>query len=169
MELMTLGEVTVSIVVAMVPFLVVAGLLSFSGQLRRREAVRVARQIAVTDAIHRELGPVAAPAVGRDWLGGWTVSVAVPFEQEGTVSAVARIAYECFATLHPVDLAGSESSSGRWSASPCCDRPRRLRSPAWPVTSPGLPETIHRQEENTMKRSPSVVRVPGTMTRPSRR
>ena len=105
MELMTLGEVTVSIVVAMVPFLVVAGLLSFSGQLRRREAVRVARQIAVTDAIHRELGPVAAPAVGRDWLGGWTVSVAVPFEQEGTVSAVARIAYECFATLHPVDLA----------------------------------------------------------------
>lgn len=104
MELMTFREITIGIAVAMIPFLAVAALLSFSGRVRQRERVRVARQIAVTDAMHRELGAAVAPDVARDWLGSWTVSVKVPFEQEGTVSAVARIAYEFFAKFYPRDV-----------------------------------------------------------------
>lgn len=104
MEPMTFREITIGIAVAMIPFLVIAALLSFSGRLRQRERVRVARQIAVTDAMHRELGAAVAPDVARDWLGSWTVSVKVPFEQAGTVSAVARIAYEFFAKSYPRDV-----------------------------------------------------------------
>jgi hypothetical protein len=76
MDETTLAEIAVGIAVAMIPFLAVAGLLGLSGHLRRREDDRIYRQIAVTDALHRELGAVAAPAVRRDWLGGWTVSAA---------------------------------------------------------------------------------------------
>jgi hypothetical protein len=104
MEQAALGQVTVGIAMALVPFLAIAGLLALSEHLRRREEVRVNRQIAVTDALHRELGAVAAPEVRRDWLGGWTVSVAVPFDQEDTVAAVARIVHDFFATFHPRDV-----------------------------------------------------------------
>jgi hypothetical protein len=104
MEPMTFPEITIGIAVAMIPFLAIAALLSFSGRLRQRERVRVARQIAVTDAMHRELGASVAPNVGRDWLGSWTVSVKVPFEQQRTVAAVARIAYDFFAKCYPLDV-----------------------------------------------------------------
>src|SRR5262245_43553333 len=104
MELMTVREITMGGALAMIPFVVVAGLLSLRGRLQQRERVRVARQIGVTDAMHRELGAAVAPDVARDWLGSWTVSVKVPFEQEGTVSAVARIAYEFFAKCYPRDV-----------------------------------------------------------------
>lgn len=99
-----LAEIAIGIAVAMIPFLTVAGLLGLSGHLRRREDDRINRQIAVTDAMHRELGAAAAPEVRRDWLGGWTVSAAVPFEQEKAVAAVARIVHEFFATFYPKDV-----------------------------------------------------------------
>ena len=40
--------------------------------VQRRRAVVVARQIEVTDAIHREFGPIVAPTVRRAH-GGWRV------------------------------------------------------------------------------------------------
>jgi hypothetical protein len=98
-----LAEIAVGIAVAMIPFLTVAGLLGLSAHLRRREDDRISRQVAVTDAMHRELGAAAAPEVRRDWLGGWTVSAAVPFEQEEAVAAVARIVHEFFVTFYPKD------------------------------------------------------------------
>ncbi len=103
MELMTVSEIAVGIGVTMIPFVAVGGLLWLSERMRRRECVRISRQIAVTDAIHRELGAVASPDVRRGWLGHWTVSMAVPFGQKGTVDAVVRIAWEFFATFHPAE------------------------------------------------------------------
>jgi hypothetical protein len=100
----TLAEIAVGVAVATIPFLAVAGLLGLSGHLRRREDDRIFRQIAVTDALHRELGAVAAPEVRRDWPGGWTVSAAVPFEQEEAVAAVARIVHEFFVAFYPKDV-----------------------------------------------------------------
>jgi hypothetical protein len=85
--------------VVVIPFLAVGGLLWLSGRIRRREAVRINRQIALTDAIHWELGAAAAPEVRQGWLGGWTVSVSVPFQQEATVGAVVRITHEFFSKL----------------------------------------------------------------------
>lgn len=77
-----------------IPFtilLVVFGLLLAVDRIEQRRNERYAKQIALTDAIHRELGAVAAPTLYRRRGGGWTVSMAVPFDQPSTVAALLRI------------------------------------------------------------------------------
>lgn len=118
----SLTEIVLGIALAMLPFLTIGGLLWLRGYMGRRETVRAIRQIALTDAIHWELGAAAAPEVRRDWLGGWTVSVAVPLEEESTVGAVVRIAHEFFAKLDPMKeprlrivLTPNERRSVRWA------------------------------------------------------
>lgn len=95
------SEITIAIATGAIPFLAVGGLMWLSRRVRQRKAVRIATQIALTDAIHWELGAAAAPEMRRGWLGGWTVSMAVPLEREGTVGAVVRIAHEFFSKLEP--------------------------------------------------------------------
>ena len=88
-----------AILIAMVPLVAVGGLLRLSRGIERRRTERIARQIMLTDAIHRELGAAAAPVVQQAWRGGWIVSMAVPLDREITVGAVVRIAHEVFAKL----------------------------------------------------------------------
>lgn len=98
-----LSEIVLGIATALIPFLAVGGLLWLRGRMGRRETARISRQIALTDAIHWKLGAAAAPEVRRGWWRGWTVSVAVPLDEEGTVGAVVRIAHEFFVKLDPMD------------------------------------------------------------------
>ena len=93
------SETAIAIATALIPFLVVGGLLWLSRRIGQIRAAGIARQIALTDAIHRELGAATAPEVRRSWLGGWTVSMAVPLERGATVGAVVRIAHEFFSRL----------------------------------------------------------------------
>ena len=68
----------------------VAAFLAVAALVDRRQARRhaaVARQIAVTDAVHLRLGAVAAPVVRRR-RSGWEIEVAVPFEQPAVVAGV---------------------------------------------------------------------------------
>jgi hypothetical protein len=58
-----------------------------------RRARAIAWQIDLTDAIHRALGPVAAPVVAKPALGPWTVTLAVPFGQPSLVAALTDLAY----------------------------------------------------------------------------
>ena len=74
--------------VTLAPFLVVAGLLGIAHVLDRRRAERMARQVAVTDAIHRELGAVVAPVVDKPILGPWRLRIPVPFERPALVARV---------------------------------------------------------------------------------
>jgi hypothetical protein len=92
-------DTDVAIGIALIPFLAVWGLLAFSSRVARARDARVARQIALTDAIHRELGAVAAPEVRRDWTGGWIVSVRLPLYREALVGAVTRITHDLFRRL----------------------------------------------------------------------
>jgi hypothetical protein len=80
--------------VVLLPVVGVAALLVLAERLQRgREAVG-RRQIAVTDAIHRELGAVVAPVVTRRRLGrGWRLRVAVPFQSPATVERVVAIGH----------------------------------------------------------------------------
>ena len=87
------------VVAAATPFIVVGALLWVTSRIRSRREVRIARQIALTDAIHRELGAAAAPVVERSWIGGWTVTMAVPLERESLVGALTRITQELFVRL----------------------------------------------------------------------
>jgi hypothetical protein len=86
-------------VTAVLPFALVAVSLWLAGAIRARRAADVARQIALTDAIHQELGAAAAPEVRWSWTRGWIVSVRLPLHQEGTVGAVTRITHDVFRRL----------------------------------------------------------------------
>ena len=63
---------------------------------RWRERVRdevISRQVAVTDAIHRELGPIVAPRVKQRLWGPWEIIVAVPFEHRDMIGTMFALAY----------------------------------------------------------------------------
>jgi hypothetical protein len=82
---------------ALIPVAAVIVLLRVTAAIARRRDTRVARQIALTDAIHRELGAVAAPVVTRRLGGGWLVRMAVPLDRPGTTATLVRIAERHFA------------------------------------------------------------------------
>ena len=69
----------------------VAGLLALASAIERARARRVERQIRLTDAIHAELGAVAAPVVGKRLLGAWTVSFAAPLDRPSIVGRLLAI------------------------------------------------------------------------------
>ena len=86
-----------SAAIALTPFLVVFALLRLADSVSARREASHACQIALTDAIHRELGAVAAPVVSRRPGGGWVVSMAVPLDRPGTTAAIVRITERLFA------------------------------------------------------------------------
>ncbi len=53
----------------------------------RREDVR-RRQIALTDAIHGQLGPVVSPEVRKALWGPWQIHMALPFTQPAEVGRI---------------------------------------------------------------------------------
>jgi hypothetical protein len=83
---------TVVTVVAL-PLTALAVLLSVVGWLERAREARIARQVGVTDAIHRQLGAVVAPVVTRRIGRGWRVAIAVPFESPAIVGRVVALAH----------------------------------------------------------------------------
>ena len=94
----------VSAAVAMVlPFAAVGGLLWLARVIHEKREAGVARQIALTDAIHRELGAAAAPEVERTWTGDWIVSVRLPLHREALVGTVTRITHDLFRRLDRAD------------------------------------------------------------------
>jgi hypothetical protein len=96
-------ETEITIMIMLLPFLGVWALLVLSGRVQRRREERVARQIVLTDAIHRELGAVAAPEVTRSLAGTWTVSMRLPLHHEGLVGAITRLTQDVFRRLDRQD------------------------------------------------------------------
>jgi hypothetical protein len=90
-------------VIALLPFAMLAAGLWLVQIVRERRAAAIARQIALTDAIHREVGAAAAPVVTWSWRRGWLVSVRLPLHAEGTVGVVTRLADDLFRRLDPQD------------------------------------------------------------------
>jgi hypothetical protein len=79
---------------------------------------RYARQIALTDAIHRELGAVAAPTVTQRG-GGWLVDMMVPLDSPATVAAILGVTERAFAAA---DGAGVEPLQITLRSAPCGSR-----------------------------------------------
>ena len=79
------------VVVVAIPVTVVLGLLLLATVVERRREQVIARQVALTDAIHRVMGPVVAPVVRRG-RGGWIGVLAVPAGQPdlGLMVAIAQ-------------------------------------------------------------------------------
>lgn len=96
-------ETETTIMIALIPFLAIWGLLRLARAVEQRRDDRVARQIALTDAIHRELGAAAAPNVRRTWSGEWVVSMRLALAREGTVGTITRITNDLFRRLDRQD------------------------------------------------------------------
>src|SRR5262245_35777528 len=96
MDVPTMMYAVLGVVTAISPFLVVIALLGIANARSKRRERRIARQIMLTDAIHRELGAVAAPVVTRRGRG-WLVRMAVPLDRPGTTAAIVRITERVFA------------------------------------------------------------------------
>lgn len=78
------------ILMAIAPFVIVLGLLAWTGRRERRRREVHTRQVALIDRIHKRLGAVASPVVRRH-RRGWRVSMAVPFERPAMSEALLRI------------------------------------------------------------------------------
>jgi hypothetical protein len=87
------------ILVAVMPLVVIVGGLWLAQHVQDRRAASVQRQIALTDAVHRELGAAAAPVVTRRWRGTWVVRMPAPLDSVALVGTLARITHELFARL----------------------------------------------------------------------
>jgi hypothetical protein len=83
----------VSAVVVLMPFLGVVALLLLVARWQRRRDLRVAQQIAVTEAIHRELGAVVAPSMTARAWGPPSLVIPIPLERPNLVAAVLDIAH----------------------------------------------------------------------------
>ena len=114
-------ETEMTIMIAVIPFLAVWALLRIAGAVERRRQGCVSRQIALTDAIHRELGAAAAPHVRRTWSGEWVVSMRLALSRESTVGTIARITGELFRRLD-----GREAPRLRLVLLPVDERVRRV-------------------------------------------
>ena len=78
------------------PIALLTAALLFMERRARIRLAECARQVAVTDAIHAELGAIVSPIV-RCRLGGrWQLAIPVPFDDLDTVGRVVRAAYEGF-------------------------------------------------------------------------
>ena len=86
-----------AIFVAVIPPVVIGALLRLSERVQRQRDARFARQIELTDAIHRELGAVAAPTVGKRRGGGLIVRMMVPLQQPELVAAILTVTDQVFA------------------------------------------------------------------------
>ena len=85
-----------ALVIVAIPFLAVTALLKLSERVQDRRDLERDRQIELTDAIHWELGAIAAPVVRRRRGGGWRVSMAIPLDKSGEVAALVRLVQKHF-------------------------------------------------------------------------
>ena len=94
-------ETVIGLMFAASPLVLTVALLLAAERRQRRVQSEVARQIALTDALHARFGALLAPVVRRR-RGVWQVSVAVPAEDPRVVGRVlttvdevfGRVAYE---------------------------------------------------------------------------
>ena len=97
------------------PIVAVVGLLKVIDALQARRGRVIARQIEVTDAIHREFGAIVAPVVARA-RGGWRVTLAMD-PRDPDAAAVVDLAARVFGPAATVEVA--------LVASPTAERRRR--------------------------------------------
>lgn len=115
--------------VTLAPFAGVAALLATAGARQRARAAVAARQVALTDAVHRELGPVVSPWVARRPFGRWRVTLAVPLDRPALVAAVLDVVRGAFAEPFDVVLTPRALPAHRAAGPhPCLDE---RRSPSW--------------------------------------
>jgi hypothetical protein len=111
------------------PVVTVVALLLLVRRVERRRAAAVARQIELTDAIHRDLGAVVAPWVTRRSGGRWRVRIAVPFDRPAVVEAVLAIVHRTFPERFDLVLTPQEGTG--YHRTRALPQAREGRSVSW--------------------------------------
>ena len=62
--------------------------------LRRRRQEAISLQIALTDAIDAQLGPIVSPVVKKPLWGLWEIQITVPFDRSETTGTILALADE---------------------------------------------------------------------------
>lgn len=109
--------------------LAVSALLALTTRLQDRRDLARDRQIALTDAIHWELGAVAAPTVRRGRGGRWQVSMMLPLDRPAMVAGVLGVASRHFGAMpgsERVEFVLTPDTSNLWPRPAECSAPRRL-------------------------------------------
>ena len=86
----------VTVVAVLLPVAMFTAALLLSTWRARTRLLAIARQIAVTDAIHGELGAVVSPVVRHRLWGRWQLMIPVPFDDLDIVTHVVQTAYGAF-------------------------------------------------------------------------
>ena len=87
----------VGIAVGLTPLLLITGLaLGLAEWRHRKRAACYARQIELTEAIHRELGVAVALVVESGPGGRWLVNLTLPLDQPALVTSILRITERIF-------------------------------------------------------------------------
>jgi hypothetical protein len=97
-----------AIAVALIPPVAIAMLLRLAERTQRKRDERTARQVELTDAIHRELGAIVAPTVEKRRGGGLMVRMTVPFDRPELVATLLTVTDHVFARhddTHAVEIA----------------------------------------------------------------
>lgn len=94
MQSVVLGSL--SLMVALLPIALLVAALQLSSWRQRVRLTEIARQIAVTDAIHAALGAVVSPVVRRTLWGGWRLAIPVPLDRPDVVVQVLDAASVAF-------------------------------------------------------------------------
>lgn len=91
---------TVAIVIAL-PFAALVAILTLADRRERARQRALQRQVAVTDAMHREFGALLAPVVRRRAGGRWQLRMAVPLEEPAVVGTALAIAHRTLTAAEP--------------------------------------------------------------------
>jgi hypothetical protein len=138
--LIILGTV---LMVVVLPATAVLALLLVAEATQRARERRIARQVAVTDAIDAEFGLVLAPVVTRGRGRGWRVEIAMPLDEAAMVGRVVALAQAAMRRAEPrlasLDVVLRTPTPDNADATPAADgRHRRARGGeviAWTGTS----------------------------------
>ncbi len=85
--------------VTVFPYVLIVAIAKLIDRYRASRAECAARQIAVTDAIHREVGPVVAPVVEKRAWGPWRLRIAVPRDHDALVCRIVDVAQQSLDAL----------------------------------------------------------------------
>jgi len=99
---------SLSLLVALSPMVVLVAALWLASWRQRMRQTEIARQIAVTDAIHAALGAVVSPIARRTLWGGWQLTIPVPLDCPDTVIQVVDAAYGAFGVAERTSPTGFE-------------------------------------------------------------
>lgn len=86
-----------AVVLVFLGFTLVGGPMILADWSRQRRAAVIARQIALTDALDGQLGPVVTPVVTKSIFGPWEVRIAAPLLQPAVQARMLAVIDDLFA------------------------------------------------------------------------